>query len=187
MLSYDDMLPWVCSDDYCIVCNHVSSPLFIASFLYRMHYLYVKALSHYHVLPTFTATASSICYQCYFAKLPFSPSSAFRTCSVVGYMGSKDFDSRADWSPISVILRVDWANEQYSSHDLAWVRHVSELSQVDACDIIRSAQRWYLFKNIQSITPCHVPRFKRPPVIGIDIELPTSELLVCETLRIKRT
>lgn len=54
-LSYD-MLAWVCGDDYCITCN-VSSPLFIAFFLYHMHYLYVTTLSHYHVLPTFTATA----------------------------------------------------------------------------------------------------------------------------------
>jgi hypothetical protein len=54
-LSYDDMTTWVCGD-YRLKCN-VSPPIFMVLFLYSYHMFCVTALSHYHGLPTSTATA----------------------------------------------------------------------------------------------------------------------------------
>jgi hypothetical protein len=131
-------------------CN-VSSPLFIVLFLYH---IYITALSHYHGLPTFIATAIEYMLSGLLREhqnnyplvsLPHLEHTIFRG----RIYGITRLDSRADWSLISVVLQVGWANKQYSSHDPAWVRHVSELGQVDTCEVIRSAhQPWHVFKNI---------------------------------------
>ena len=60
---------------------------------------------------------SSICYQGYFANYPLVPLEPLPHLEHVPL--SETFDSRADWSLISVVLQVDWTDEQYSSHDLA--------------------------------------------------------------------
>lgn len=31
--------------------------------------------------------------------------------------------------------------------------------------------------------PCHVPKFRRPSVMGTQMDVPTSDVFVCDTLR----
>ena len=106
-------------------------------------------------------------------------------------LGSQDFDLIQELIGHSLELsnRAEWANKQNSSHHPARVRHVSELGQVDTCK--KSQPGLEMFSKILQFEllslPCQVPRFKRPPVIGIEIEVPTSEVLVCETLSNERS
>ena len=65
------------------------------------------------------------------------------------------------------------------------MRNVSELGEVDAYARVQDGQRVnrsLCTPIISQFLPCHVPRFSRPFVMGIETDVPTREVLVCETL-----
>ena len=62
---------------------------------------------------------------------------------------------------------------------------MSELCQVNPCTMNQRGDR--VTQNSSGAvqrngSPCHVPRFRRPSVMGIEIVQPTKDAFVCETL-----